>query len=189
MPSLSKHIIFLLDVSDSMAGTKLEHAKQSVEIMLEGLDESRDYVNLFVFDNDTRPVVPAGLGNHSQYDWKWPKEAFQCTNETRDDLMSFLDENHSAEVAKVSNPANVANITLAIETAINAEDFVRHSVPDNALTMIVLITDGRSGLTTNASFCIYFFICCLEGKFSGNSLSPCRALRKPPHQPSRWVQS
>ena len=189
MPSLSKHIIFLLDVSDSMAGTKLEHAKQSVEIMLEGLDESRDYVNLFVFDNDTRPVVPAGWGNHSQYDWKWPKEAFQCTNETRDDLMSFLDENHSAEVAKVSNPANVANITLAIETAINAEDFVRHSVPDNALTMIVLITDGRSGLTTNASFCIFFFICLLEGKFSGNFLSPGRALRKPPHQPSRWDQS
>ena len=56
-----------------MAGTKLEHAKQSVEIMLEGLDESRDYVNLFVFDNDTRPVVPAGLGNHSQV---WPLTQF-----------------------------------------------------------------------------------------------------------------
>ena len=28
MKSLSKHIIFLLDVSDSMSGPKLEHAKQ-----------------------------------------------------------------------------------------------------------------------------------------------------------------
>ena len=93
--------------------------------------------------------------------------------------MSFLDENHSAEVAKVSNPANVANITLAIETAINAEDFVRHSVPDNALTMIVLITDGRSGLTKNASSCVFFlcvFICCLEGKFYDPSLGRTKVL-------------
>ena len=29
MKSLSKHIVFLLDVSDSMSGPKLEHAKEA----------------------------------------------------------------------------------------------------------------------------------------------------------------
>ena len=86
-----------------------------MRIVIEGLDENRDYVNLFTFDNDTREV-PA---NESDVLEANERKAFLCTNQTKDDLYYALD---NLPQAASSIPSN---ITKAIETAIQVEQLVR----------------------------------------------------------------
>ena len=83
--------------------------------MIEGLDENRDYVNLFTFDNDTREVQ----ANESDVLEANERKAFLCTNQTKDDLYYALD---NLPQAASSIPSN---ITKAIETAILVEQLVR----------------------------------------------------------------
>ena len=68
-----------------------------------------------------------------------PEDAFACTNETLASVMAFID---SVE----AQSRHVSDLSGAVLKAIELDKKVWSSglMPDNALTTIVLITDGRS---------------------------------------------
>jgi len=155
LPSIPKHIIFLLDVSESMTGPKLEHAKDSIGILLDTLLQRQDdddvnednqqprrphLVNVFTFDNDTIELRPfVGDANDVSSNSNETVSAFTCDNETRTAIVDALEEVNATV-------GTVANITRAVEAAIQLENEVltTGSVPENALALVVLLTDGRS---------------------------------------------
>ena len=113
---------------------------QSVRIVMEGLDESRDYINVFTFVNDTREVLPdvnrrqgggsesaaaeeeeedAVSGGDAAAD-RPRRKAFLCTNQTKTDLYRALGNLPPAP------PSVPSNITKAIQTAIHVEELVRY---------------------------------------------------------------
>ena len=101
---------------------------QSVGIVMEGLDENRDYVNLFTFDNETREVLIVNNNSSEEaflMNEVYDKKAFLCTNETKDDLYFAL------EALPQPPPSVPSNITKAIETAILAEEQVRYTSSDS----------------------------------------------------------
>ena len=130
MKSIPKHVIFLLDVSDSMDGPKLDHAKQSIDILLQSLDESH-YVNLLTFSNETQAWRPDNGTDATT--------AFQCTNETQNAISESLLEIGS----KIGTTANILQ-AVADALELDKEVWATQSVPENALSMIILLTDGRS---------------------------------------------
>ena len=51
LPSLPKHVVFVLDTSGSMIGTKLERTKQAMDSILEQL-RPEDYFSVVEFSSD-----------------------------------------------------------------------------------------------------------------------------------------
>ena len=83
---------------------------------MDGLDEnSRDYVNVFTFDNDTTEIVPAPAGVDDEV-----RKAFLCTNDSKADIFAAL-----GDIQPAAMSATPANITRAIEKAIDVEELVR----------------------------------------------------------------
>jgi hypothetical protein len=125
------HVILVLDVGRSMAGPKLSHAKDLIHIIINLLDENF-LLNIIVFNENITLWRPPNLAADDH--------AHPCTNEILEAAFEFLD-------TIVVDSKNVSDLTGAVVQAIELDHKVGLSgvLPENALTTIVLITDGRSG--------------------------------------------
>ena len=130
MKGIPMHVLILLDVGESMAGPKIKHAKELVKLLLELLDQDF-FINLIVFNDVITEWRPEGVSPD--------EDAFACTNETLGSAQAFVEA-----VEAQSN--HVSDLSGAVLRAIELDKKVWSSglMPDNALTTIVLITDGRS---------------------------------------------
>ena len=137
MPSIPKHTIFLVDTSVSMHGPKMDHARESVDLLLGNLSD-RDFVNVLFFDDDVHSFVPVNNATNTTDGVDRP---FQVTPDVADDILDALD-------AHANSSSLSSNLTLAISAALELDGAVWRDghLPENAYTLIVLLTDGRSYL-------------------------------------------
>ena len=138
-----------------MADSKLDLAKSSVLNLIQALDESH-FITLINFDSEPYPfssseleftpddLDPGVFQNESSdniINMTNPNDQFMlpCNNETYESI-SFFFENLTA------TERTTANITKAIESAIDMDDheWSSNRIPENALSMFILLTDGRS---------------------------------------------
>jgi uncharacterized protein with von Willebrand factor type A (vWA) domain len=57
LPSLPKHIVFVLDISGSMEGEKIQQTKDAMVTILDDLGE-KDHFNLLTFSDEVREWRP-----------------------------------------------------------------------------------------------------------------------------------
>ena len=138
-----------------MADSKLDLAKSSVLNLIQALDESH-FITLINFDSepypfssselefisdDLNPEVFRNESSDNRVNMTNPNDQFMlpCNNETYESI-SFFFENLTA------TERTTANITKAIESAIDMDDheWSSNRIPENALSMFILLTDGRS---------------------------------------------
>ena len=138
-----------------MSEARLSLAKSSVLSLIDALDESH-YITLITFDSEAHPFLPTGnpmsdempgrthfnnitnnivLNEFNSSD----QFALPCNNDTYFTLNQYFDN-------LTSTDGSIANITKAIQTAIEIDQYIwsTRSIPENALSMIILVTDGRS---------------------------------------------
>eukprot|EP00096_Caligus_rogercresseyi_P005868 TRINITY_DN21916_c0_g1_i1.p1 TRINITY_DN21916_c0_g1~~TRINITY_DN21916_c0_g1_i1.p1 ORF type:complete len:866 (-),score=121.74 TRINITY_DN21916_c0_g1_i1:242-2818(-) len=126
--SIPKHVIFMLDVSESMSGPKMAHALKSIGLLLDDLDKG-DYVNLLTF-------------NSSVYEWDHQSvdgnETFRCDNSTRYSIRTYLNN--------TVVPSGKSDILSAVSRGMELDQmlWLSGSLPENAHTLFVMITDGRA---------------------------------------------
>ena len=138
-----------------MADSKLDLAKSSVLNLIQALDESH-FITLITFDSEPYPFSSSEMelisdnfeskvfqNYSSDYSLNMtnPNDQFMlpCNNETYKSI-SFFFENLTA------TERTTANITKAIASAIDMDDheWSSNRIPENALSMFILLTDGRS---------------------------------------------
>ena len=144
-----------------MAGSKLNLAKSSILNLIEALDESH-FITLIPFDSEPYPFSSSesnslteeadlnGFQNDTS-DVKLnatnPNDQFMlpCNNETYELIALFFENLTETKMS-------TANITKAIASAIDMDDheWSTKRIPENALSMFILLTDGRSASGNNS---------------------------------------
>ena len=139
-----------------MAGSKLNLAKSSVLNLIDALDESH-FITLIPFDSEPYPFssselnsIPDGIQNDTsdnKLNVTNPNDQFMlpCNNETYESIALFFDNLTETKMS-------TANLTKAIASAIDMDhhEWSTKRIPENALSMFILLTDGRSASGNNS---------------------------------------
>ena len=144
-----------------MAGSKLNLAKSAILNLIEALDDSH-FITLINFDSEPYPFSSStsdflynredssdflNQTSESQFNNTNPNDQFMlpCNNITYEAISLFFDN-------ITATKSSTANLTKAIESAIDMDDheWSTKRIPENALSMIILLTDGRSASGNNS---------------------------------------
>ena len=144
-----------------MAGSKLNLAKSSILNLIEALDESH-FITLITFDSEPYPFSSSesnsmldedssnGFQNDtsdSKLNVTNPNDQFMlpCNNETYESISLFFENLTETKMS-------TANLTKAIASAIDMDhhEWSTKRIPENALSMFILLTDGRSASGNNS---------------------------------------
>jgi len=139
LPSIKKHVIFVIDVSGSMQGRKLEQTKDAMTTMLSKMSESNlDNFNIILFDDVTRVWKPEGEKGLS----------YSIPNKNGDvskayDFILDLEDNGSTDI----NEALLKAIEIAKEVKKLEE------IDSKTEQLIVFLTDGEptAGVTSSSA--------------------------------------
>ena len=159
LPALPRHVVFVLDISGSMSGIKMEQTKDAMVTILDDLSD-QDYFNILTFSNDVSQWVPTRYINNRivpflpDYDYLTdvfghttavPKPAvltYQGTNINRKEALKFVLE---------LNAGGGTNINSSLLKALKVIDDVAlsESIPSHTKPIIIFLTDGEPtvGLT------------------------------------------
>ena len=137
MDSIPRHAIFVLDDSESMSGPKSEHAAEVLSLLVSSLSDN-DYVSVITFNNTVRMVQPpedeVATGNETI-----AKKAFPVNQNSTADMVSL-------SVSGLGRSRCSSNLSLAVSEAmaLDRDIWEAGNLPENAYTVVVLVTDGRS---------------------------------------------
>ncbi|XP_038066966.1 uncharacterized protein LOC119736992 [Patiria miniata] len=117
----AKHVVFVIDVSGSMAGTKLRQVKEALKIILDDLGP-KDRFNILVFSDDV------------QY---WRRNALvQATRRNINDAKLFVDDLIDQGETNLAEAIIQADNLLDLQSGSFGED-------QNILSMMYVLTDGQ----------------------------------------------
>merc|ERR1712232_1175240 len=128
LPTLPKHLVFVLDTSGSMGGEKIQQLKDAMFTVLEDLTES-DFFNIIEFNSGVSHWSREGFGS--------PQTSvfYSATEENKKEAIKSVIE-LSAGGGTNLNDAILAGLEVA-ETALQ-----REAVPRDVKSLIVFLTDG-----------------------------------------------
>lgn len=137
MPGIPKHVIFLLDDSTHMSGPKMDHARDSVDLLLGSLSE-RDFFNVLVFNNESVRYLGTDDDDDDNNSSLPVDYAFSAGGNATEKITELLSE--------LGNSTEDSDLSLAMDEAFELDGRIWHSdnLPHNAYTLIVVVTDGRS---------------------------------------------
>ncbi len=143
MKSIPRHVIFVVDDSESMSGPKAEHARRVVRFLSTNLSDT-DYISMLVFnDSSVEAFVPdSHRSNYSDVELEAVvPHAFSVNNNTTEELLEGLDS--------LGSSTGASNLSVAIDEALrlDAKVWQDGALPENAYTIVVVLTDGRSQKT------------------------------------------
>ncbi|XP_044307462.1 inter-alpha-trypsin inhibitor heavy chain H3 [Varanus komodoensis] len=117
---LSKNIVFIIDVSISMSGRKLEQTKQALLKILEDIKED-DYLNFVLFGSDVH---------------KWKDTLIQATPENLEEARRYVRDINIAGWTNL-NGGLLAGIEMLNEAQRSG------TLPERSASLIIMLTDGR----------------------------------------------
>ncbi|XP_042261666.1 inter-alpha-trypsin inhibitor heavy chain H3-like [Thunnus maccoyii] len=119
LPRVPKNVVFVIDRSTSMRGTKIQQTREAMLAIIEDLDEE-DYFALIQFDSIIDP---------------WKESLTKATKENVAEAM--------AHIGKLS-ARGATNINDAVLRGVNmlVKDRQENKLPEGSIDMIILLTDG-----------------------------------------------
>uniref|UniRef100_A0A3Q4I415 Inter-alpha-trypsin inhibitor heavy chain 3 n=1 Tax=Neolamprologus brichardi TaxID=32507 RepID=A0A3Q4I415_NEOBR len=119
LPKLPKNVVFVIDISGSMSGRKIEQTKEAMLAILEQVHED-DHFAIILFD----AVIET-----------WKDSLTKATKENIIEAMNYIRRIHSR---------GATNINDAVLTAVNmlVKDRQMERLPERSADMIILLTDG-----------------------------------------------
>jgi uncharacterized protein YegL len=147
LETLPKHVIFILDVSGSMSGEKLQQTKDAMVTIFDELTE-KDYFTVFTFSSGVTEWVQGQEINDDskyniQYDEPQSEESqkshpYQGTKELKREALKYVLGLNAGGGTNI-NSAVLAGVRFAMMAA-KAESY---SSRHNTKPMIILMTDGQ----------------------------------------------
>merc|ERR1712241_956771 len=128
LPTLPKHLIFVLDTSGSLGGEKIQQLKDAMFTVLEDLKET-DFFNIIEFNSRFSHWSREGFDSFQ------PAEVYPATEENKNEAIKSVIE-LSAGGGTNLNDAILAGLEVA-ETALQ-----REALPRDVKSLIVFLTDG-----------------------------------------------
>uniref|UniRef100_A0A803TB45 Inter-alpha-trypsin inhibitor heavy chain H3 n=1 Tax=Anolis carolinensis TaxID=28377 RepID=A0A803TB45_ANOCA len=117
---LPKNIVFIIDVSISMSGRKLQQTREALLKILEDIKED-DYLNFVLFGDDVH---------------KWKDTLIKATPENLDEASRYVQQIDIAGWTNL-NGGLMAGIEMLNEAHKN------RSLPERSASLIIMLTDGR----------------------------------------------
>lgn len=140
LENLPKHVVFVLDVSGSMYGEKLDQTKDAMVTILDDLGD-QDFFNILTFSDNVYHWKP-----EAELEEKPHKATYQGTQNMRDEALTY---------SLGLNTIGGTNINDAMVAAVELVKQVKQSeeLPSNTQPMIIFLTDGEatSGITDSAA--------------------------------------
>ncbi|XP_063071036.1 inter-alpha-trypsin inhibitor heavy chain H3-like isoform X2 [Engraulis encrasicolus] len=120
LPRVPKNVVFVIDISGSMSGRKMEQTRKALVTILSDLHEE-DYFGLVLFDDEIQPWRPS------------------LSKATEDNVAA------AKEFVKTIEDRGTTNINDAILKAVEMlmTDTQQHLLPENGVSMVILLTDGQ----------------------------------------------
>merc|ERR1712027_25918 len=139
LETLPKHVVFVLDVSGSMYGTKLQQTKDAMVTVIDDMTE-KDYFNIITFSDEV-------------YHWKPENE--KLMEEPHATTYQGNDEIKSEALSHVLSLETVGgtNINEGMLAALRLVAEVRQyeTIPGNTKSMIIFLTDGQATVGVTGS--------------------------------------
>uniref|UniRef100_F6QTK5 Inter-alpha-trypsin inhibitor heavy chain H3 n=1 Tax=Callithrix jacchus TaxID=9483 RepID=F6QTK5_CALJA len=123
LPVVPKSVAFVIDVSGSMAGRKLEQTKEALLRILEDMKEE-DYLNFILFSGDVST---------------WKEHLVQATPENLQEAKMFV---------KSIDDRGMTNINDGLLRGISMLNKAReeHRVPERSTSIVIMLTDGDANV-------------------------------------------
>ncbi|KAK2091276.1 Inter-alpha-trypsin inhibitor heavy chain H3 [Saguinus oedipus] len=123
LPVVPKSVAFVIDVSGSMAGRKLEQTKEALLRILEDMKEE-DYLNFILFSGDVST---------------WKEHLVQATPENLQEAKTFV---------KSIDDRGMTNINDGLLRGISMLNKAReeHRVPERSTSIVIMLTDGDANV-------------------------------------------
>ena len=136
LPTLPKHVVFVIDISGSMSGEKLKQTKDAMVTILDDLNDN-DHFNILYFSDEVDHWSPETEGSNSLL-------TFKGTKELKEAALKFV---LSLEVA---GGTNIHDAMLEALKRVNQVKASEVSIPSNAKPLIIFLTDGEptTGVTS-----------------------------------------
>uniref|UniRef100_A0AAX7VKT5 Inter-alpha-trypsin inhibitor heavy chain H3 n=1 Tax=Astatotilapia calliptera TaxID=8154 RepID=A0AAX7VKT5_ASTCA len=119
LPKLPKNVVFVIDISGSMSGRKMEQTREAMLAILQQVHED-DHFAIILFDS----VIET-----------WKDSLTKATKENITEAMDYI---------RRMSSRGTTNINDAVLTAVNmlVKDRQMERLPDRSADMIILLTDG-----------------------------------------------
>ncbi|XP_044111191.1 inter-alpha-trypsin inhibitor heavy chain H3 isoform X4 [Neovison vison] len=123
LPVVPKSVVFVIDVSGSMHGRKMEQTKDALLKILEDMKQE-DYLNFILFSGDVTT---------------WKDNLVQATPENIEEARTFVKNIHDR---------GMTNINDALLRAISMLNKAReeHRVPERSTSIVIMLTDGDANV-------------------------------------------
>uniref|UniRef100_A0A673U2M3 Inter-alpha-trypsin inhibitor heavy chain H3 n=1 Tax=Suricata suricatta TaxID=37032 RepID=A0A673U2M3_SURSU len=123
LPVVPKNVVFVIDVSGSMHGRKMEQTRDALLKILEDMKED-DYLNFILFSGDVTT---------------WKDTLVQATPENIEEARTFV---------KNINDQGMTNINDGLLRGINMLNKAReeHKVPERSTSIVIMLTDGDANV-------------------------------------------
>ncbi len=131
LDTLPKHVVFVLDVSGSMYGTKLDQTKDAMVTVLDDMSD-KDFFNIITFSDDVYHWTP-----QEEREKEAPHNVtFRGTEKNREEALTY---------ALQLNTIGGTNINDGMVAALNLVKAVKQSeeLPANVRPMVIFLTDGE----------------------------------------------
>jgi len=142
LPTLPKHIVFVLDISGSMYGEKIVQLKDAMFTILEDMSDD-DYFSILTFNHGVNKwIFPQN--NNKDFKEILPNGVFKVTDHNRNEAIKYvtnLKESGSTNI----NQAILDGLELLTSTARS------ETLPENVKPMLFFLTDGTptTGVTSS----------------------------------------
>jgi len=136
LPTLPKHVVFVIDISGSMSGEKLKQTKDAMVTILDDLNEN-DHFNVIYFSDEVNHWSPETEGSNVLLTHKGTKELKEAA------LKFVLDL--EAQGGTNIHDAMVEALKQVVQVKVSEV-----SIPSNAKPLIIFLTDGEptTGVTS-----------------------------------------
>merc|ERR1712038_2142630 len=138
LPTLPKHLVFVLDTSGSMGGEKIQQLKDAMFTVLEDLKET-DFFNMIEFNSGVSHWSREGFDSFQPAEFS---EFYPATEENKNEAIKSVIE-LSAGGGTNLNEAILAGLEVA-ETALK-----REALPRDVKSLIVFLTDGLGSTSSD----------------------------------------
>jgi uncharacterized protein YegL len=139
LTTLPKHVVFVLDISGSMYGEKLQQTKDAMVTILDDLTE-KDHFNVLTFSDDVTQWVP-----ESERLSESPHSlTYKGTKELRDEALRYVIK------LQTLGGTNIHDAMMDALKLVTEVKIAETAVPKNTKSIIVFLTDGEptTGVTS-----------------------------------------